>query len=182
MGCSAAMVPYTRDPQKKLANAKDLFEYQDRPLPAERFIREAIDDFKKANDDIGLADAYRLYGFFFQSEAVGRWGSHYRRQGFLDKSATFEGRKNKTLEYFEEARALYSDHHVYDRLSNVDLHMGFAYERVGQRLPACKAYDRALEDYKNNTEANPGAKPTIPDGFSSFTDFLNAQKRRAKCS
>src|SRR5437762_1713135 len=112
VGCSAAMVPYTKDPQKKLANAKDLFDFQDRPLVAERLIGEAIVTFKKTNDDIGMADAYRLYGFFFQSEAVERWGHLYRKKGFLDKSATFEGRKNKALEYFEEARALYSGHHV----------------------------------------------------------------------
>src|SRR5258708_6268973 len=150
IGCAAAVVPYTKDPQKKLVNAKDLFDFQDRPLPAERFIAEAIDSFKKSNDEVGLADAYRLYGLFFQSEAVDRWGNIYRKQGFLDKTATFDGRKNRALGYFEEARALYSEHHVYDRLTNVDLNMGFSFERNHQLPEACKAYDRALEDYKKN--------------------------------
>ncbi len=100
----------------------------------------------------------QLYAFFFQSGAVERWESTYRKQGFLDKTATFEGRKNKTLEYFEEARALYLSHHVYDQLTHVDLNMGFAYERSQQLPEACKAFDRALEDYKTNVEANPGAK------------------------
>jgi tetratricopeptide (TPR) repeat protein len=181
VGCSAAMDPYTRNPQKKLNSAKDLFEYQDQPLPAERLIREAIESFKKTNDDIGLADAYRLYGFFFQSEAVDRRDSQYRKHGFLDKSATFEGRKNKALEYFEEARALYSNHNAYDRLMNVDLNAGFLYERMSQLPAACRAYDRALEDYKNNMKTNPGEIQTVPDGFSSLTDFFIAQKRRVKC-
>jgi len=181
IGCSAAMVPYTKDPQKKLANAKDLFDFQDRPLPAERLLVEAITSFKKSKDDVGLADAYRLYGFFFQSEAVERWEHVYRRQGFLDKTATFEGRKNKALQYFEEARALYSEHHVYDRMTNVDLNLGFAYERNRQWPEACKEFDRAREDYNKNVQDHPNSKPTVPEGFSNFHEFIIAQKVRAKC-
>ena len=130
---------------------------------------------------MGLAEAYRVYGFFFQSEAVERWGHVYRRQGFLDKSATFDGRITKALEYFEGARGLYSDHHAYDRLTNVDLNMGFTFERHHLISEACKAYDHALRDYQNNARENPSARQTPPSGFSSLPEFLEAQKKRVKC-
>jgi tetratricopeptide (TPR) repeat protein len=180
MGCSAVSTNI-KDPQKKLIDAKDLFDYQDSPIQAERLINEAVHTFRKTKDDVGLADAYRLYGFFFQSEAVDRWERTYRKQGFLDKSATFEGRKSKAMEYFEEARALYLSHQAYDQLTNVDLNMGFAYERNLQRLEACKAFDRALEDYMNNTQAHPAAKEPVPSGFKTWPDFFEEQKMRAKC-
>jgi hypothetical protein len=40
-GCAAAMVPASNDPERKLGWATVLMDEQDRPLPAERLIREA---------------------------------------------------------------------------------------------------------------------------------------------
>ena len=41
-GCAAWGVPYTFDPIKKLKYACSLFDYNERPLPAENLIHEAI--------------------------------------------------------------------------------------------------------------------------------------------
>ncbi len=65
-GCAAMGVPYTTDPKKKLSYAVMLYDEQQRPLPAERLIRESIDIFKSENNEKGLAQAYRVYGFFFR--------------------------------------------------------------------------------------------------------------------
>src|SRR5438128_2442039 len=97
-GCAAALVPATRDPYKKLAYAGMLYDEQNRPLPAERLIREAIADFEKSGDELGLAQAYWNYGLFFRSASMGRWEVVYRRDGFQDKSATLENRYSKSVE------------------------------------------------------------------------------------
>ena len=57
-GCAAAGVPYTSDPAAKLADAAQLFDIQGRPLPAEKLIVEALDQYKDTNNQLGLAEAY----------------------------------------------------------------------------------------------------------------------------
>ncbi len=81
LGCAAAGVPITFNPAKKLWYAQTLFDENDRPLPAQYLIEEAIEIYKNRNDEIGLADAYRAYAFFLQSNAVAKWD----RMDFFDK-------------------------------------------------------------------------------------------------
>ena len=124
-GCAAIGVPATSDPAGKLRDATALFDRQDRPLPAERLIREALEIYQKNDDQLGVAEAYRTYGFFFRSASInGKWSKFYRDNGFLDRSATFDARYIKSIEYFEMARAIYSAHQRFDALTNVDLNTG----------------------------------------------------------
>jgi hypothetical protein len=46
VGCSAIGVPKSSDPATKLRQANELFVKQDRPLPAERLIQEALELYK----------------------------------------------------------------------------------------------------------------------------------------
>src|SRR5947208_9599357 len=119
-GCAAFGVSATTDPARKLRDATALFDRQDRPLPAERLIREALELYQKNSDQLGVAEAYRTYGFFFRSSSVnGKWNKFYRNNGFLDRSATFDTRYIKSIESFELARAIYSAHQRFDALTNV---------------------------------------------------------------
>src|SRR3989338_648543 len=96
-GCAAVGVPHTSNPDKKLRYAESLFNNEDRPLPAQDLIMEAIDKYKTNGDDVGLANAYRTYAFFLQSPAVGRWS----KMSFEDKTVTHENRFGKSVEYWE---------------------------------------------------------------------------------
>jgi hypothetical protein len=58
------MVPYTSDPERKLGWAKELYQNQNRPIPAERLIKEAIEIYQERGDQLGLAQAHRAYGVF----------------------------------------------------------------------------------------------------------------------
>ncbi len=182
-GCAGFGIVATSDPAAKLSDAEDLFDRQDRPLPAERLIREAIDIYQEKNDQVGLAGAYRTYGFFFRSPSVeGKWNKIYRANGFLDKSATFETRYAKSIEYFEKARAIYAENKRFDRLTNVDLNMGFSYAGMGNKDAACNAFDRSLESYRENLRQTPGARPIVPRGFASYEEFLADVKKRYACT
>jgi len=131
-GCAAFGVPATSDSAGKLRDATALFDRQDRPLPAERLIREALEVYQRNGDQLGVAEAYRTYGFFFRARSVGgKWSKFYRDNGFLDRSATFDTRYMKSIEYFEMARAIFSAHQRFDALTNVDLNMGFTFELMG---------------------------------------------------
>jgi tetratricopeptide (TPR) repeat protein len=182
-GCAGFGVVATSDPAAKLRDAGDLFDRQDRPLIAERLIREAIDAYQNNNDQLGLADAYRTYGFFFRSPSIeGKWNKYYRDNGFLDRSATFATRYAKSIEYFERARTIFAANNRFDALTNVDLNMGFTYVAMGNTAAACQAFDKSVESNHENLRQNPTAKPALPRGFSSYDDFIAARKKQYGCT
>jgi hypothetical protein len=123
-GCAAYGVPASSDPDQKLRDAYMLFDRKDRPLPAERLIREAITIYQEQNKEPALAEAYRAYGFFFRSQAVERWHKHYESSGFLEPGATYENRHDKSIEYFSRAAGILEKYQKHDRLSNIYLNMG----------------------------------------------------------
>ena len=181
-GCAAMGVPVTSDPKEKLGWAYNLYETQNRPLPAERLIQEARDIYQSKNDELGLAETYRQYAFFLESRTVGNWEPHYRKDGFLDKSVKFDARYEKAVEYFQKARDIYAKNAKYDALTNVDLAMGNAYlSYIGDENKACQHYDQSLVDYQEFKKQNPNVKINLPDGFGSYEDYIVAVKKKAKC-
>jgi len=97
-GCAAVGVPHTTNPDKKLRYAEFLFNNEDRPLPAQSLIYEAIEKYKSNGDNVGLANAYSTYAFFLQSPSVGRWS----KMSFEDSSITHENRFQKSAEYWKK--------------------------------------------------------------------------------
>jgi tetratricopeptide (TPR) repeat protein len=179
-GCAGFGVVAESDPAAKLETASRLL-YQ-RPLMAERLIREAIDIYQQKGDEIGLANAYRTYGFFFRSESIeGKYSKHYRDRGFLEKSATFDNRYAKSLEYFYQAARIYAAHQRFDALTNVNFNAGLTYVLSGEFKAACRAFDTSLENMRGNLRQNPAAKPVVPAGFQDYETFLADTKKRYGC-
>jgi tetratricopeptide (TPR) repeat protein len=148
-GCASIGVPATSDPAMKLRHAVDLFDKQDRPALAERLIREAIDIYSTPTDQLGLAEAYRTYGLFFRSASVsGKWSNFYRSNGFLDRTACWDCRYAKSIEYFEKARTIDTDQQRFDGLTNVNLHMGFSDELMGNS-EAATTYEEFLAPHRS---------------------------------
>lgn len=181
-GCAAAMVPVSSDPKTKLGWATALLEEQDRPLPAERLIREAIEIYQTQNDELGLAEGYRKYGVFFRSASVKRYEDVYRKEGFLDKTTTFDQRLDKSIEYFDKSRELFEKLHVYDKVSNVDLNLAWVYEEKGDRKLACQALDSSLAKNAQFMAANPEAKIMFAGKYKTFDEVIADEKKQTKCS
>jgi tetratricopeptide (TPR) repeat protein len=182
MGCAAMGVPARSDPREKMGWALNLYEKQDRPLPAERLIMEAREIFQERNDELGLAESYRQYAFFLESEAVGHWEFQYRKTGFLDKSISYDARYEKAIEYFQKARDIYVKEAKHDALTNIDLVMGNTFLKyIGDQSKACQCYDQSLADYQEFTKVDPTAKIVLPAEFKSYADYIAAVKKRAKC-
>jgi tetratricopeptide (TPR) repeat protein len=180
-GCAGAGFVAKSDPAAKLHDASDLFERQGRPLFAEKLIREAIVSYEGTDNELGLANAYRTYGFFFRSASVeGNWSEHYRKDGFLDKSATFDGRYEKSVEYLEKARKIFADYKRFDALTTVNLNIGFTYEVMGYRDAACEAFDRSVENNRDNLQIS-RARVALPQGFATYEEFLAPHRQRAGC-
>ncbi len=183
IGCAGIGVTSTSDPAEKLRDAYYLTERADRPLVAERLIREALDIYARNNDQLGIAEAYKQYGLFFSSDSLaGKWSTYYKNNGFLDKTVSYDGRYTKAIEYLEKARAILRELQKYDALTNVNYNLALANYRAGQQGAACDAFMRTAESYRQNIEHNPGAKPIYPNGYASFPEFLDAAKQRFGCA
>lgn len=181
-GCAGVGVVSSSDPKVKLSDAINLLDEQDRPLLAESLIREAIGICEKNDDQPCLAAAYNDYGYFFRSRSVsGKSSIYYKEHGFLDKSATFDTRYEKSVEYYKKSREIYAHLQKFDAMTNVDLNMGFSYELAGDKKLACKAYADSLADNHENLRLNPDAKVALPKGVSSFKEYLAPHRERAGC-
>jgi tetratricopeptide (TPR) repeat protein len=181
-GCAGVDVDAPASPAGKLRYAIELFDRQDMPVPAERLIREAIDIYQEIKDQIGLAEAYRTYGFFFGSRSILKWSNHYLEHGFLDKSASLDFNLLKSIEYFEKAGAIFAAHRRFDKLVNVNLNIGFTYARLGNRAAACRAFETSLANNRDDLRANPDAKLILPKGFESFEAYVADLKKQNGCT
>lgn len=181
-GCAAVGVVETNDPAIKIKDAYALFDQQQRPLPAERLIRQAIEIYQNKNDDLGLAEAYRAYGFFFRSAAIEKWHKTYESAGFIETGAAFTNRYNKSIEYFEKSAAIFEKHQKFAELTNIYLNMGFTYEFANQPEKACEQYKKSVISNQRQIKEHPSAPVTLPQGFSSYEAYVTAILERLKCA
>ncbi|HEY0431861.1 MAG TPA: hypothetical protein VGC61_08570 [Pyrinomonadaceae bacterium] len=187
-GCAGVGIVATSDPLVKLTDAEDLYMRQSRPLPAERLIREAIAIYDERGDQHGLGNAYRGYGDLLKSPSINKWETVYRRDGFQDKSITFDNRFEKAREFYRTALAHYAraaEEHQragkYDALTNLYFNAAWSHFNLDEREKACAYYDQTVAAYNENLSRNPSAKPYVPPGVGSFADFIASAKRRAQC-
>jgi len=180
-GCAAMLVPETNDPAQKLRDAYMLFDKQKRPLPAERLIRESIDIYKKSNDELGLAEAYKAYGYFFRSGAVEKYHKHYNAKGFIETSASYNTRHDKSIEYFDKAKEIYLKNSKYGDVTNIYLNMGFTYEFANNNEKACESYKKSLNSNIKHLEMIPEAPIVLPSGFKSYEEYINGFNKRLGC-
>ena len=141
-GCAAFGVVETSDPDVKLNDAENLLIDQDRPLPAEKLIYEAIEIYQKQGNSRGLGNAYRTYGDLLQSPSLTKWGSKNTR--FHDESVTYENRAAKSQEYFLKALESYLksekqplEAEQFDDLTNLYLNIAWVYFRLNDPKNSC---------------------------------------------
>ena len=181
-GCASVATDVKVDTQAKLREAVDLYAKQDRPVAADKLIREAVNTYLNSGDQLGLADAYRTYGFFLRSQSVeGKWSKYYQENGFLDRSVSFDTRYEKSIDYLEKARAIFERYGRFDALTNVNLNIGFTYEVLGNLDAACQAFDRSAGNNRDSLEQNAKVKVALPKGVATYEDFLAPHRKRAGC-
>lgn len=180
-GCADLVAPTTSNPYDELKLAAELFDNMARPLPAEHLIKDAIETFEQNNDETGLAEAYRYYGFFFRSSSLALKEKHYRDHGFLDKKATFEKRIERAIFYFKKARDLYEKNNQFARVANLYLNLGYAYHMINDIDTACAAFDMSYLAYQQSRRLTPESKLVLPKKFRSYVEYIAFEKNRLKC-
>ena len=187
--CAGVGIVASSDPLTKLNDAQVLFSEKNRPVPAEKLIDEAVAIYQNKGDAHGLGNAYREYGDFLRSQAVANWESQYRRNGFFDRSITFDNRLDKAREFYGKALEAYSgavpkltENGRFDALTNVYFNMAWVHLALDQKQQACESFERTLEAYDQNMQHNPNAKPTFTPGFNSLPEALQSARQRAGCA
>jgi len=186
-GCAGVGVVATSNPYTKLSDATYLLEHENRALIAERLIWEAIEICKEKSDQLCLAQSYRSYGFFFRSPYTETWSKAFKEYGFHDKTATYENRYLKSIEYFNKSKQIFTQLDKFGLLSNINLNMAFTYNMMEKTELACQALDESVMSNKKYLRANPEAASnqqktlSLPDGFKTFDSFIYAQRERIGC-
>ena len=179
-GCAAVGIPSTSDPMEKIYWANELLK-KGRALPAERLIIESINICQDNNDSKCLGNAYSMYGFFFRSYAVERYKERYKEKGFYDKNATYENRFAQSKKYFEKAIVEFLKTKEYDMLANTYVELGHTYYFLRDKTKECVSYDMSLKYNKKFFEKKPTAKINLPTEYATYEEYINMEKKRAKC-
>jgi tetratricopeptide (TPR) repeat protein len=185
--CAGVGIVASPDPLVKLNDAEYLFTHQNRPVPAESLILEAMAIYQKRDDPHGLGNANREYADFLKSQAVINWERAYSRNGFFDQSVTFDNRLEKASEHYTKALEYYRVAETreiaaggYDHLTNVYYNMGWSHLALGEKEEACTDFDRALQAYSENMRRNPAAHPQ-GSKVGTVPETVAAAKKRAGC-
>jgi len=185
--CAGVGIVASSDPLVKLNDAEYLFMHQNRPVPAESLILEAMAIYQKRDEPHGLGSANREYGDFLRSQAVVNWERAYSRNGFFDRSVTFDNRLEKAAEHYTKALEYYRVAEVreiaageYDHLTNTYFNMGLSNAALDEKRQACVDFDRSLQAYEENMRRNPGAQPQGSNA-GDVPHTIAAAKKRTGC-
>lgn len=187
-GCAGVGVAASDSPQTKLDNASNLLHNQNRPVIAERLIKESIDIAQSTQNTKDLGDAYFAYGDFLYSSAVTNMGAYYLKNGFQNPTVTMDNRSAKAQEYYAKAIPVYqqyTDTALTNKEYSIAVNGYYQMVRVADKMnddPAvCRYLDGAISADRADVQAYPNAKRVAPSGYDSLESFLNAVKQGKSC-
>ena len=172
----------TTPPEQKLSEAFQLLQ-ENRPIPAESLIRQAMDEFKAKGDPYDLGTAQFMYGQFVRSR-------HFTWKFFRDsypETDTQEQRNAMAKTYFLAARLSFQK-----ALSNPDLaqdqRTGYLWREyqanveLGDKAAICSSLKSMKESNDAYQAKKPGAKVYVAPPYKTFDEFITTSSNKAECS
>jgi len=160
-GCSLLLGPLLADPYIQLDRATGLIR-QNRPLPAEPLIVNAMAAYEKQNNLMGVGLANQDYGILLTSADL---APRLRQHHFLDSSVTSDNRLAKGAEYFDRSldyfrRAAQQDLDAadYSHLYMVYFNTAVTYHWIGKRAQACDWMEKSAVTADEYDRRKPNAK------------------------
>jgi tetratricopeptide (TPR) repeat protein len=180
-GCAALFGQSTDDPVIKLKWASENFNSMDKPIEAEEQIWDVIETYKKERNQLGLAEAYRQYALFLRSNTVDKFANHFKEEGFVDRTITFDTRYEKAIDYFNRSKDLYEDYGHIDIISNLYVSLGKTYDLMNRTKEACESFNKGLENYADYKNANPEAQELRSEEMANYEEYIGIIKKQAGC-
>lgn len=171
----------TSDPAVMLQWASEEFSSKDDPIAAEKFLQQALEEYTKKNDQLGLAETCRQYGLFLRSNAVSKFHKHYTEEGFLDKSVVFTSRYQKAVEYLIKAREIFEVNRKYDTLSTVHISLAKTYAHLNRNQEACDSLTKGMASYNAFKKSNPDMKEFHAEEVADYEEYIGILRQQLAC-
>jgi tetratricopeptide (TPR) repeat protein len=165
-GCSAAGVPYTSDPWKKLDNAY-ILAGSGRFLPADNLSNEALETFQNSEDKAGQAEAYHYRGSLYKGKAYQKHKELLKRHNipYDDDDPTYSA----SIAYYHKAIEIYYQMKDLTGVAKSKFEMGNAYGLAGNIEKQCSSFREGLQDYEAGRSLPTSQKINILNPH--FNDF-----------
>ena len=151
-GCAAALVPETSDPWKKYSQAMELFAVQ-RPIPAERLLRESIDGLTQTDQYGRLALVQLEYSRFIGSPTFQQSPVFTQRLSELGGpngiAKTIQGLNAQAETNLRKALSTSPTVDSPPERTQVLLLLIEAQARQGKNREACESVSQAIESYEH---------------------------------
>jgi tetratricopeptide (TPR) repeat protein len=162
-GCIAFGVPATSNPDKLIREAYQMMN-QRRPIPARRFIEEALEKYQEQGNETGVAEAYFTFGNYY-------------------KNANMYVDLDKSEENFRKALDIYKKHNDYEGIVKSHFGIGNVFQVKGSMTKACEEYNESLSNFEKGAKADPSFIKTINirTGFKDVPEMINGFKANIGC-
>jgi len=178
VGCSAVGVVGSSDPAVKLQQAEELWARQGRFTPAKQLISDALAIYQQRGDEIGIADTYRIFAFYYRADI-----SKFGRPVLVPDDFVAPNRYQLSMDYFRKALEIYERREEDGMASNVYMSMGQNYAAIFSDKPeACRMFDLSLAANRKWIATHPDAKVNLPPGINSFEELIARGKREIPCT
>ena len=169
-GCSAALVPYTSNPNQKLSYAYSLLN-QERILPATNLGKEALKGFSEINNEFGMAESH----FFLLN--IYKRTAKATNQKFHVKFPDHDPKNGKAILHGKKAIKLFKKLNELTQVSKSQFALANFYLGHNEKVKGCNLYDASSESYKKGVELKPdsGFKILNPN-FNTFPDMVASFK------
>ena len=159
LGCAAAGVPYTEDPNEKINYGYALLN-QGRAIPAEKMGKEALEKFTEQDNRFGVAEAHIFLGQLYKHPAYSSPPS-----------------SEKSVNHSQQALNIFSEMGNYAQATKAQFAIANAYIESNKEK-GCEAYDASLELYEKGKKLNPGESFQISSSYRSFPEMVKAFKNQ----
>ena len=156
LGCSAAGVIHSSDPYQKVNNSYAMIN-QGRAIPAERFAKEALQEFEENNDAFGQGEAHVVLGLLYKSPVMKI--------------------QDKSIHHFIKAIESFGSINNYANLAKSKFGLANAYAQNNENKKQCEFYASSIADYKKAKQINPNESFKFNPSFSSFEEMVIAFKK-----
>lgn len=172
LGCSAAGVPYTSNPYKKISYSHQLMHIEGRGIAAEKLGLEALKEFEKRNDPMGLAESHFFLGQYYKNP------SYRLHKNFYEKYREYDPTAEKSISHFRVAKSNYLKAGDYWGASKALFGMANAYATNSDYKSACDKYDESLEMYRSdkNKSKEMGIRHPFNQNFTKYDKMIEAFK------
>lgn len=143
---------------------------------ARRHILEAIEIFEQRGDDLGLAEAYRSYGFLVRVN-----GEDVILRHAPSDPTNEDGRLDTSIEYFRKSMTLAEANDQHGLVTNLHYNIAVNHYYAGRVDEACLSFDRSLATYWKSVEIKPDVVVDLPAGVKDYPELIDRAKQQAEC-